>query len=264
MAIFAAIRRAAPFQVHRQRGNNAVRKTCQSVLGPGVADYYPLVSRAVAALKPNTAESRRVLYDRVRNAQASQISKLDAPADDSKIAREREALEKAISVVDTVAIATEHAETDSEIVSAYTTFCVDAKTTPSCIYDDSVLPYPKRAIAGALERQIVLEAADFRAEWLSQGQMFLWQFSEGVGSVPVESFRIPPNATREEIREVAKRVAGGNDRYERLFSLVMQEADRVSRRIDVALQIRQERLAIDKDFDRERLRVNAAIDDALK
>jgi hypothetical protein len=36
----------------------------------------------------------------------------------------------------------------------------------------------------------------------------------------------------------------------------LEEAERVRQRINVALQIRQERLAIDKDFDHERLRLN--------
>lgn len=226
------------------------------MLGSGVADYYPLVSRAVAALKPNTSESRRALYDRVRTAQAAQLGKLDPPAENSVIAREHRALERVISIIESVAIATGHAKTDSEIVGAFTTFCVDGKTEPGFIYDVSVLPYPKHAIVGALERQIVLEAADVRAEWLQQGQMFVWEFLEGVGSAPVPSSRLRPDATPEQIREFAQRIAEGNDRSDRLWSLALEEAERVRQRINVALQIRQERLAIDKDFDHERLRLN--------
>ena len=142
------------------------------MLGPGVADYYPLVSRAVAVLKPNTLERRCALYNRARAAQALQLGKLDPPADNSVIAREREALEKAISIIEAVAIATEHAENDFEIVSAYATFC-EHSTTPDCFYDASVLPYPKHAIVAALERQIVLEPTDIRAEWLQTRPMFL-------------------------------------------------------------------------------------------
>ena len=48
------------------------------------------------------------------------------------------------------------------------------------------------------------------------------------------------------------------------MAIARHEADRVEQRINAALQFRRERLAIDKDFDRERLRLNAAIDDALK
>ena len=236
-----------------------------------MADYYPLVSRAVAALAPNTFERRRALYDRARTAQASQLGKLDPLADNSVIAREHEALEKAIAIIETVAIATDHAENDFEIVSAYATFCGQTKTSPGCFYDTSVLPYPKHAIVAALERQIVLEPTDIRAESLQTGSMFLWHFLDGVGSVPValidnsnlEQLK-RDNATPEQFREEAKRISASYKRSEPFVAIARQEADQVEQRINAALQIRRERLAIDKDFDRERLRLNAAIDDALK
>ena len=174
-----------------------------------MAEYYPLVSRAVAALEQNTPESRRALYDRARAAQASQFGKLDQPADNSVITRERQDLEKAISIVETVAIATEHAENDFEIVSAYATFCEHSTTRPDCFYDASVLPYPKHAIVAALERQIVLEPTDIRAEWLQTGPMFLKHFLDGVGSVPIAVINSnlkqleQDNATPEQFREEA-------------------------------------------------------------
>jgi hypothetical protein len=230
--------------------------------GP-VADYYPLVSRAVAALEPNTFERRCALYNRACTAQASQLGKLDPPADNSVIAREREALEKAIYIIEAVAIATEDAENDFEIVSAFATFCKHS-TTPECFYDASVLPYPKHAIVAALERQIVLEPTDIRAEWLRTGPMFLWHFLDGVGSVPVALINSnlkqlrQDNATPEQFREEAKRISASYEQSEPFEAIARQEADRVEQRINDALQIRRERLAIDKDFDRERLRLNAA------
>jgi len=245
------------------------------VLGPGVADYYPLVSRAVAALKPNTFESRRAVYNRARTAQASQLGKLDPPADNFVIARERQVLEKTISIIETVAFATEHAENDFEIVSAYATFCTQTTTRPDCFYDASVLPYPKDAIVAALERQIVLEPTDIRAEWLQTGPLFLSHFLDGVGSVPVACIADSnleqlerDNATPEQFREEAKRISASYERSEPFAAFARQEADRVEQRINAALLIRRERLAIDKDFDRERLRLNPlmkrAIDDARK
>jgi hypothetical protein len=244
------------------------------VLGPGVADYYPLVSRAVAALKPNTFESRRAVYNRARTAQASQLGKLDPPADNFVIARERQALENTISIIETVAIATEHAENDFEIVSAYATFCTQTTTRPDCFYDASVLPYAKHAIVAALERQIVLEPTDIRAEWLQTGPLFLSHFLDGIGSVPVARLadsnleQLEGEQHRSNLERKAKRISASYERTEPFAAFARQEADRVEQRIKAALLIRRERLAIDKDFDRERLRLNPlmkrAIDDARK
>lgn len=233
------------------------------MIEPGVAKYYPIVSRAVAALEPNTPEGRSAIYDRARAAQASRLRELDPRIGDSVITRQRETLNEAISIVETVVIATEHAESDSKIISAFATFCEDTKTRPDCFYDVSVLPYPKHAIVAALERQIVLEVADIRAEWLQQGQMFLWNFLEGVGSLPVPAKRNLQNATPEEIRELAKQIVAGDDRTEQFHTLAWQEADQIIQRINAALQFRQERLAVDKEFDRERLRLNDAIASTL-
>ena len=161
-------------------------------------------------------------------------------------------------------------ENDFEIVSAYATFCEQTTTRPDCFYDASVLPHPKHAIVAAVERQIVLEPADIRAEWLQTGPMFLWHFLDGVGSVPIALINSDlkqlkqDNATPEQFREEAKRISASYERSEPFVAIARQEADQVEQRINAALQIRRERLAIDKDFDRERLRLNAAINDALK
>jgi len=63
-------------------------------------DYYPLLTRAVAALDTNTAGSRRTLYERVRAAQLAQLRKLDPALTKSEIARERVALEDAVRNVE--------------------------------------------------------------------------------------------------------------------------------------------------------------------
>ena len=38
-----------------------------------MADYYPLISRAVGALEKNNGENRRVIYDRARAALLAQL-----------------------------------------------------------------------------------------------------------------------------------------------------------------------------------------------
>src|SRR4051812_9152419 len=66
-----------------------------------MADYYPLVAKAVAGLEKNTGEGRRFLYERARNALVAQLRGMnDPPLTEAEITRERGALEEAIRKVD--------------------------------------------------------------------------------------------------------------------------------------------------------------------
>jgi hypothetical protein len=65
-----------------------------------MADYHPLISRAVAGLENNTGENRRVLYERARAALVNQLRGIDPPLEESEITRERLALEEAIRKVE--------------------------------------------------------------------------------------------------------------------------------------------------------------------
>jgi hypothetical protein len=68
-----------------------------------MADYYPLVARAVAGLEKNTGEARRALYERARAALVAQLRGVDPPLEEAEITRERLALEEAIRKVETEA-----------------------------------------------------------------------------------------------------------------------------------------------------------------
>jgi hypothetical protein len=61
-----------------------------------MADYYPLLSRAVAGLTNNTGEVRRALYERARTALVNQLRNSDPPLSEADITRERLALEEAV------------------------------------------------------------------------------------------------------------------------------------------------------------------------
>src|SRR3989442_14896756 len=65
-----------------------------------MADYYPLISRAVGALEKNTGENRRVIYDRARAALLAQLRGVTPPLDESDITRERLALEESVRKVE--------------------------------------------------------------------------------------------------------------------------------------------------------------------
>ena len=86
-----------------------------------MADYYPLIARAVGNLDKNTGENRRALYDRARAALVSQLRGVQPALNETDITRERLGLEEAIRKVEAEAAAKrlrpDVAETDAEEAS---------------------------------------------------------------------------------------------------------------------------------------------------
>lgn len=69
-----------------------------------MADYYPLIARAIAGLDPNApGESRRALYERARAALIQQLRSVQPPLSESEITRERLSLEEAVRKVESEA-----------------------------------------------------------------------------------------------------------------------------------------------------------------
>src|SRR5882757_5458419 len=66
-----------------------------------MADYYPLVAKAIAGLERNTGEGRRALYERARSALVAQLRGMSDPSlTEAEITRERLSLEEAIRKVE--------------------------------------------------------------------------------------------------------------------------------------------------------------------
>ena len=65
-----------------------------------MADYYPLIARAVEALDKNSGENRRALYERARTALVAQLRGVVPALEESEITRERLALEEAIRKIE--------------------------------------------------------------------------------------------------------------------------------------------------------------------
>jgi len=65
-----------------------------------MADYHPLITRAVEGLGTSTAEARRTLYERARTALVAQLRGVNPPLSEAEITRERLALEDAIRKVE--------------------------------------------------------------------------------------------------------------------------------------------------------------------
>ncbi len=61
-----------------------------------MAEYFPLLDRAVSGLPEQTAEARRSIYERARTALLGQLSGMQPPVPDEDIARENAALDEAI------------------------------------------------------------------------------------------------------------------------------------------------------------------------
>jgi hypothetical protein len=62
-----------------------------------MADYYPLLAKAISGLKDSTPEARTAIYDRARKALLGQLRGMQPPAPDHAIEREANALEEAIA-----------------------------------------------------------------------------------------------------------------------------------------------------------------------
>lgn len=66
----------------------------------GMADYYPLLVRALEGLTENGFEERRAIYDRARDALLEQLRSVHPPLSETDVARERLALDEQIDRVE--------------------------------------------------------------------------------------------------------------------------------------------------------------------
>src|SRR5215213_445755 len=65
-----------------------------------MAEYYAVLKKAVAGLDSGSAEARRAVYDKARNALIGQLKAIDPPLPASEISRQRLELEEAIRRVE--------------------------------------------------------------------------------------------------------------------------------------------------------------------
>jgi hypothetical protein len=61
-----------------------------------MADFYPLISRAVAGLTENTSQARHAVYERARSALLAQLRGVTPPLSEADIVWQRLSLEEAI------------------------------------------------------------------------------------------------------------------------------------------------------------------------
>lgn len=65
-----------------------------------MAEYYALLTKAVAGLENNTHEARRAIYDKARHALVVQLKAINPPLTPSEISRQRLELEEAVRKVE--------------------------------------------------------------------------------------------------------------------------------------------------------------------
>jgi len=65
-----------------------------------MADYYPLIARAVEGLPEQTPDKRRAVYERARTALIAQLRTLDPPLSEAEIQQESRSLDDAIARVE--------------------------------------------------------------------------------------------------------------------------------------------------------------------
>ena len=83
-----------------------------------MADYQPLVARAVANLQStSTVATRHAIYERLRKAQLAQLGTLHPPLAESEIAREKEALDRAIALTEAKFGGTDHAAAEPPLAA---------------------------------------------------------------------------------------------------------------------------------------------------
>lgn len=77
-----------------------------------MADYYPLLAKAVAGLPESTPEARQAVYERARRALYGQLRNLDPPVPEEAIEREAQSLERAVAQIETELTARSSPESD--------------------------------------------------------------------------------------------------------------------------------------------------------
>ena len=65
-----------------------------------MADFHPILARAIAGLTDKSPEARRAVYDRARTALLAQLRSLDPPLSEADITRERLSLDEAVSRIE--------------------------------------------------------------------------------------------------------------------------------------------------------------------
>ncbi|HXW19932.1 MAG TPA: histidine kinase, partial [Roseiarcus sp.] len=97
-----------------------------------MADYYPLLAKALAGLPNNSSQnSRQAIYDRARKALIGQLRSMRPPLAEEDIAREDAALDAAISRLESERFAAAPAQGGDSAPSGSTPAASEAPAKPA-------------------------------------------------------------------------------------------------------------------------------------
>jgi hypothetical protein len=136
---------------------------------------------------------------------------------------------------------------DEKIVSDLADLMAAGDLKPDEFYDVSVLPHPKEDILLAIEREILREPLDARAEWLAVGAAFLPSFQQGIGPKPlfwVGADLAELQRSTPDVKEQMRVLANSPDRVraERLLAHMKVESEQTQARISAAQRLRAARM----------------------
>jgi hypothetical protein len=148
-----------------------------------MADYYPLLAKAISGLKDSTPEARTAIYDRARKALLGQLRAMQPPAPEAAIDREAKALEEAIARLE---LEQASAQTSSPLASSQLAPSPEPQITPAPEVAPEPAPSPEPAPEPEPPRRTGAAASDETEEAAAD-----W-------TRPDESGEAPPPPPEEE------------------------------------------------------------------
>ncbi len=138
-----------------------------------MAEYYPLLAKAVAGLPNATPEMRRAVYERARKALLGQLNSLDPPLAETDVARETEALDGAVARLEAelTALNGHAAEKPQAAPPAMPAPKAPARAAPPPISPTSRTTMPPRREAGPMSAQGVPPPAPMPPRPMPPGPM---------------------------------------------------------------------------------------------
>ncbi|MDP3258099.1 MAG: histidine kinase, partial [Bosea sp. (in: a-proteobacteria)] len=118
-----------------------------------MADFYPILARAVAGLPDTSPAARQAIYDRARAALVAQLRSLDPPLGEAEIMRERLSLDEAVARIEA-----DYDDTPLRFESEALDPPLEAGPALAEPVAPALAPVPPRAAASAAEST----EADFR------------------------------------------------------------------------------------------------------